>query len=146
MSEKSSIDTYRHSASHILAQAVKELFPDVKLGIGPSIEDGFYYDFDREEPFTPEDLTKIEIKMKEIIKADQKFEKTELDKKEAEKLLKKMEAPYKLELLSELPDEKAIFYKNGDFTDLCKGPHISSTGEIKAFKLLSVAGAYWTRG
>ena len=141
--DKYSIDTYRHSASHILAHAVKELFPDVKLGIGPSIQDGFYYDFDRKEPFTPEDLDKIESKMREIIKTDYKFEKTEIPRKEAEKMLKKTDATYKLDLLSEIPDEKVTFYKDGDFIDLCRGPHIPSTGEINAFKLLSIAGAYW---
>ena len=141
--KKYSIDTYRHSASHILAHAVNELFPGVKLGIGPSIQDGFYYDFDRKKPFTPEDLEKIEKKMQEIIKANFKFEKMEVPRKEAEKILEKIGAIYKLDLLSEISDEKVSFYKDGDFIDLCRGPHISSTGELKAFKLLSIAGAYW---
>lgn len=138
-----SIDVYRHSASHVMAQAVKELFPEVKLAIGPSIEDGFYYDFDRDEPFIPEDLGRIENKMNEIIKADYKFERTDVPREEAEKILKKSGAEYKLELLSEIKDENVSFYKDGDFVDLCRGPHISSTGGIKAFKLLSIAGAYW---
>ena len=141
--KKYSIDTYRHSTSHILAHAVNELFPGVKLGIGPSIQDGFYYDFDRKKPFTPEDLEKIEKKMQEIIKANFKFEKMEVPRKEAEKILEKIGAIYKLDLLSEISDEKVSFYKDGDFIDLCRGPHISSTGELKAFKLLSIAGAYW---
>lgn len=141
--EKYSIDTYRHSASHILAHAVKELFPDVKLGIGPSIQDGFYYDFDRKEPFTPKDLEKIEEKMHEVIKANFKFERMEVPRSEAEKMLKEANATYKLDLLSEIPDEKVTFYKDGNFIDLCRGPHISSTGEIKALKLLNIAGAYW---
>ena len=141
--EKYSIDTYRHSASHILAHAVKELFPEVKLGIGPSTQDGFYYDFDRKEPFTSADLEKIEAKMLEIVNADFKFERIEVSREEAEKILKKQNATYKLELLSEIPDQKVSFYRDGNFMDLCKGPHISSTGELVAFKLLSVAGAYW---
>ncbi len=142
--EKCSIDTYRHSASHILAQAVTELFPEVKLGIGPSIQDGFYYDFDKKEPFTDEDLAKIEQKMQEIIQKNTPFLREELAKKEAVELFKKLKEDYKIDLLKEIPDEKVSIYKTGeDFLDLCRGPHIESTGRIKAFKLLSVAGAYW---
>jgi len=127
-----------------MAQAVKELWPEVKLGIGPSIEDGFYYDFDRKEPFTDEDLVKIEKNMAEIIKKNEPFVREELSKKEALALFKKLNEDYKIDLLNALTDEKVSIYKTGkDFLDLCRGPHISSTGEIKAFKLLTVAGAYW---
>ncbi|MFH0752557.1 MAG: threonine--tRNA ligase [archaeon] len=132
-------ETLRHSTAHVLAQAVKRVYPDVKLGIGPAIEDGFYYDFDKKEPFTPEDLKKIEKEMNRIISADLKFEKLSKTKAEAEKLLKN--EPYKLELLKDI--EKPTFYKDGDFIDLCSGPHIGSTKEIKAFKLLRTAAAYW---
>ena len=126
-----------------MAQAVKSLWPDVKLGIGPSIEDGFYYDFDRSEPFTAEELDMIEDKMCEIIKKNYKFESEELKKADAVKLFKKMKEPYKVELIKDIPSDTVTIYKDGDFTDLCRGPHIASTGEIKAFKLMSVAGAYW---
>lgn len=137
------LSTLRHSASHVLAEAVKELFPEVKLAIGPAIEDGFYYDFDKETPFTPEDLKNIQKKMREIIKKNEKFEKIEMSYAEAKKQLK--DEPYKLELLKELKDkgEKISFYKSGNFMDLCAGPHVESTGDIKAYKLLKVAGAYW---
>ncbi len=139
-----SLDTLRHSCSHIMAQAVKELWSDVKLAIGPSIADGFYYDFDLKEPFKPEDLEKIEKKMGQIIKDDLPFIKQELPKKEALDLFKKLNEDYKVELIEALLDDKVSIYKTGDkFLDLCKGPHINSTGQIKAFKLLSVAGAYW---
>lgn len=137
------LSTLRHSTSHVMAQAVKGLWPDAKLGIGPSIEDGFYYDFDKEEPFEPTDLEKIEAKMREIIKKNYKFERQELKKADAARLFEKMSEPYKVELIKEIPDEKVTVYKDGDFVDLCRGPHIESTGRIKAFKLLSVAGAYW---
>ncbi|MBU1037488.1 MAG: threonine--tRNA ligase [Candidatus Omnitrophica bacterium] len=137
------LNILRHSTSHIMAQAVKALWPDVKLGIGPSIDDGFYYDFDKKEPFEPEDLEKIEEKMLEIIRDDHKFERSELTKAEASKLFKKKGEKYKLELIKEIPEETVTIYKNGNFVDLCRGPHIESTGEVKAFKLLSIAGAYW---
>ena len=126
-----------------MAQAVKGLWPKTKLGIGPAIEDGFYYDFDREEPFVPEDLAKIEKKMREIKNKDYKFERRELKKEEAIKLFEKMKEPYKASLIKEIPSETVTLYKDGDFLDLCRGPHIESTGQIKAFKLLSIAGAYW---
>ena len=133
---------YGHTASHILAHAVKRLYPDTKLAIGPSIEDGFYYDFDTETPFTIEDLEKIEAQMKKIIKEKLKIERFELPKAEALELMK--DEPYKVELINELEDGVAIsFYKQGEFTDLCAGPHLISTGKIKAFKLLSATGAYW---
>lgn len=135
---------YWHTSSHILAQAVKELFPDVKLGIGPAIEDGFYYDFYKETPFTQEDLEKIEEKMKEIIKKDIPIERIELTRDEARKLLEELGENFKLELLEEIPEgEKISFYRQGNFMDLCRGPHLPSTGKVKAIKLLSTSGAYW---
>ncbi len=137
---KKDLEALRHSASHILAQAVLELFPKTKLAIGPAIETGFYYDFDRTEPFTPEDLKKIEEKMNEIVKRNLKIEKSEVTKVKAKELLKNQ--PYKLELLEELKG-KITFYKQGNFIDLCAGPHVDSTSEVKAIKLLNVAGAYW---
>ncbi|MDD3906046.1 MAG: threonine--tRNA ligase [Candidatus Omnitrophica bacterium] len=135
--------TLRHSTSHVMAQAVKSLWPDVKLGIGPSIEDGFYYDFEKEEPFVPEDLELIENRMREIIQKNYKFEKKEMKKAEAVKLFKKMKEKYKVDLIEKIPGDTVTIYQDGDFIDLCRGPHIDSTGGIKAFKLLSLAGAYW---
>ena len=133
---------YWHTTSHIMAQAVKRLFPDVKFAIGPSIDDGFYYDFDVEKPFTDEDKEKIEEEMKKIIKEDIKIERFSLPKKEALELMK--EQPYKQELIEELPEgEEISFYKQGDFTDLCAGPHLMSTGKVKSVKILSSSGAYW---
>ena len=133
---------YWHTTSHIMAQAVKRLFPDVKFAIGPSIDDGFYYDFDVEKPFTDEDKEKIEEEMKKIIKEDIKIERFSLPKKEALELMK--EQPYKQELIEELPEgEEISFYKQGDFTDLCAGPHLMSTGKVKSIKILSSSGAYW---
>jgi threonyl-tRNA synthetase len=137
-------NTFRHSTSHVMAQAVKRLFPNVKLGIGPAIEEGFYYDFDREESFTPEDLEKIEKEMEKIVAEDQPFIRMEVTREEAIKRLKEMGEHYKVELVQNLPeDAKISFYKNGEFLDLCAGPHIPSTGRIKAFKLTTLAGAYW---
>ena len=133
---------YWHTTSHIMAQAVQRLFPDVKFAIGPSINEGFYYDFDVEKPFTDEDKAKIEEEMKKIIKEDIKIERFALPKKEALKLMK--DQPYKQELINELPEgEEISFYKQGDFTDLCAGPHLMSTGKIKSIKILSSSGAYW---
>lgn len=133
---------YWHTTSHIMAQAVKRLFPDVKFAIGPSIDDGFYYDFDVEKPFTDEDKAKIEEEMKKIIKENIEIERFSLPKDEALELMK--EQPYKVELIEELPeDEEISFYKQGDFTDLCAGPHLMSTGKVKAVKILSSSGAYW---
>ncbi|MFH1201461.1 MAG: threonine--tRNA ligase [Candidatus Omnitrophota bacterium] len=138
------IDTLRHSCAHVMAEAVKELWPDTKLGIGPNIEDGFYYDFDKKEAFADEDLAKIEATMREIIGRNEKFIRQEFSKDEARALFKKLKEDYKLKLIDEIPEEKVVVYKTADkFTDLCRGPHIDSTGAIKAFKLLSVAGAYW---
>jgi len=127
-----------------MAEAVKKLWPDTKLAIGPAIEDGFYYDFDKEEPFTDEDLLRIEKEMQKIIAKDEPFLHEELDKAAAVSLFKNLKEDYKVELIQALPDDKVSIYKTGKgFFDLCRGPHIKSTGEIKAFKLLSVAGAYW---
>ncbi|KPL05285.1 MAG: threonyl-tRNA synthetase [candidate division Zixibacteria bacterium SM1_73] len=132
-----------HSTSHVMAQAVQDLFPEVKLAIGPSIEQGFYYDFDKNEPFTPDDLEKIENKMEQIIKADHPFKRIELSKENAIELFSKRKEKYKLELISEIPEEQVILYQHDNFVDLCRGPHLPSTGRIKAFKLVNVAGAYW---
>lgn len=138
------LDTLRHSCSHVMAQAVKQLWPEVKLGIGPSIEDGFYYDFDKKEPFTDDDLASIENKMREIIAKNEPFSREELSKEEALGLFNKLKEDYKLGLIQDIPDATLSIYKTGDkFIDLCRGPHVRSSGEIKFFKLLSVAGAYW---
>ena len=135
---------FRHTASHIMAQAIKRLFPETKLAIGPSIADGFYYDFDRESPFTEDDLKHIEEEMKKIVKEDLKLERFELPREEAIKFMEEKGEPYKVELIKDLPEDAVIsFYKQGEFTDLCAGPHLMSTKPVKAFKLTSVAGAYW---
>jgi threonyl-tRNA synthetase len=133
----------RHSTSHILAQAVIHLFPDVKYTIGPAIENGFYYDFDLDTPLTESDLSKIEEEMRHIVDAGYKFEREVLKKSDAIELFKRLNQPYKIELIEEIPDEEVSIYKDGDFTDLCRGPHIPNTKFAKHFKLLSVAGAYW---
>ena len=137
------LEILRHSTSHVMAMAVKELFPGVKVTIGPAIEDGFYYDFDYERPFREEDLPRIEEKMAEIIKADYPFERREVTKQEAIRIFEQAGERYKLELLEDIEDDKVSLYTQGSFTDLCRGPHIPSTGKIKAFKLTKVAGAYW---
>ncbi|MFH0732848.1 MAG: threonine--tRNA ligase [Candidatus Omnitrophota bacterium] len=137
------LETLRHSTSHVLAQAVKQLWPGTKLGIGPAIENGFYYDFDKKEPFVPEDLEKIENQMRKVIKEDHKFIRKELSKQDAIKLFKGMGENYKGELINEIPDGTVSIYTSGDFTDLCRGPHIESTGKVKAFALTHIAGAYW---
>lgn len=136
-------DVLRHSASHVMASAVKEVFPDVKLAIGPAIDDGFYYDFDKDEPFTPEDLDAIAKKMKEMIKADLPFERLEMSKAEALERFKSLGERYKVELLEEIPDGQVTAYKHGEFVDLCRGPHVPSTRYARHFRLLSTAGAYW---
>jgi len=134
----------RHSAAHVLATAVTELFPDVKVAGGPPVDSGFYYDFARAEPFTPDDLEKIEARMREIVSEDQKFEYSESSRAEAQSLFEKAGEPYKLHFLSQIPpDAKVTFYRNGPFLDLCRGPHVESTAKIGAFKLTHVAGAYW---
>ncbi|WP_273040254.1 threonine--tRNA ligase, partial [Thermodesulfovibrio thiophilus] len=137
------LEILRHSVAHIMAHAVKMLFPEVQVTIGPAIEDGFYYDFDRDIPFTEEDLQKIEKKMHEIIKSRQPFIRKELSKKEAIDLFKSLGEFYKIEIINEINDDKVSIYEEGDFIDLCRGPHIPHTGIVRAFKLLSVAGAYW---
>lgn len=139
-------DTYRHTTSHILAQAMKRLYPEVKLAIGPAIEDGFYYDFDSPEPFTPEILEKLEAEMRKICKEKLRLERFELPRSEAIKFMEEREEPYKVELINDLPEDAIIsFYRQGDFVDLCAGPHLDSTGRVKgnAIKLTSVTGAYW---
>lgn len=134
----------RHTASHILAQAVKRLYPEVKLAIGPAVDNGFYYDFDAEFSFTPEMLEKIEAEMNKIVKEDLKLERFELPRAEAIKLMQEKGESYKVELIEDLPEDAVIsFYKQGDFEDLCAGPHVPSTGKVKAIRLLSIAGAYW---
>ncbi|WP_353682095.1 threonine--tRNA ligase [Tepidanaerobacter sp. EBM-49] len=133
-----------HSTSHVMAQAVKRLFPETKLAIGPAIDEGFYYDFDRDESFTPSDLEKIENEMAKIVAEDYPFCRIDVTKEEALSEFKKMGEPYKVELIEALPEDAPIsFYQQGEFKDLCAGPHIPSTGKIKAFKLTSLAGAYW---
>lgn len=135
---------FRHTTSHIMAQAIKRLYPETKLAIGPSIADGFYYDIDRETPLTSEDLEKIEAEMKKIVKEDLKLERFELPRAEAIAFMKEKEEPYKVELIEDLPEDAVIsFYRQGEFTDLCAGPHLMSTKPVKAFKLTSLAGAYW---
>jgi threonyl-tRNA synthetase len=141
MNAEEKLEIMRHSASHVMAEAVLSLFPEAKFAIGPAIEDGFYYDFDLPRSLTPEDLPVIENKMAEIIKANLPFKHREITKEEAKKLFAAQ--PYKLELIEEIPDDKVVIYEQGNFIDLCRGPHVASTGEIKAFKLMSIAGAYW---
>ena len=140
MSEEN-LEAIRHSATHVMAEAVQSFFPEAKFGIGPPIQDGFYYDFDLPRSLTPDDLITIEAKMKEIIAGNFPFVREEVEKEKAREIFKSQ--TYKLELIDELPDEKVTIYRQGDFTDLCRGPHVSTTGGIKAFKLLNVAGAYW---
>jgi threonyl-tRNA synthetase len=135
------LDTMRHSTAHVMAEAIKSMFPDAKFGIGPTIEEGFYYDFDLPRSLTPEDLPVIEAKMQEIVKSNQPFTRELVTKEEAHHIFAGQ--PYKLELIDELPEEKVTVYRQGNFTDMCRGPHIKSTGEIKVFKLMSIAGAYW---
>ncbi|MDO8567693.1 MAG: threonine--tRNA ligase, partial [Dehalococcoidales bacterium] len=141
MEKADKLEIIRHSASHVMAEAVKSIFPDAKFSIGPAIQDGFYYDFDLPRPLTPDDLPVIEKKMREIVAANQPFVRKDITKEEAKRIFAAQ--PYKLELLDEIPDEKVSLYEQGSFTDLCRGPHVQSTGEIKAFKLVSIAGAYW---
>jgi len=137
------LEILRHSTAHVMAEAVKHLYPEAKVTIGPPIENGFYYDFDYPPGFTPEALEKIEQEMRKIISQNEQFQRQEISKKEAQELFQSLNETYKLEILKEIPEEKVSIYKNGDFIDLCRGPHIESTGKIKTFKLLSVAGAYW---
>ena len=139
--EGEKLEIMRHSAAHIMAEAVQSIFPDAKFGIGPAIESGFYYDFLLPRSLTPEDLPLIETKMGEIIASNLPFVRQEVTKEEARRLFTAQ--PYKLELIDEIQDEKVSLYRQGSFVDLCRGPHVSFTGEIKAFKLVSIAGAYW---
>jgi threonyl-tRNA synthetase len=137
------LPTLRHSTSHVMAQAVKRLFPDVKLAIGPAIEDGFYYDFLKATPFTPEDLERIEAVMTEIVKADYPFVREELPRNDAIRLFEQRGEPFKAEILRGIDAETVSLYRQGEFLDLCRGPHVPSTGALKVFKLLSSSGAYW---
>ncbi len=142
--DKNGKEAFWHTSSHILAQAVKRLFPEAKLAIGPAIDNGFYYDFDVKDPFTPEDLERIEEEMAKIVKEDYKIERFEMSRQEAIEQMERAGEIYKVELIKDLPEDAVIsFYKQDDFADLCAGPHILSTGKVKAIKLLSVAGAYW---
>jgi threonyl-tRNA synthetase len=143
LSTEQGIETYRHSASHVMAQAVKRLFPKVRLAIGPPIADGFYYDFDLDEHLTPEHLAKIEDEMKKIVTENHPFKREELPRGKAMEMFRSMGEKYKVELLEGITEEKVSIYRDGEFLDLCRGPHLERTGDIRAFKLLHVAGAYW---
>jgi threonyl-tRNA synthetase len=137
------LEIMRHSASHVMAEAVKSIFPGVKIAIGPAIEAGFYYDFDTPEPFTPEDLARIEQRMAQLVAQNLPYERREVSREEAIRLFREMNEIYKVELLEEIPQERVSLYRQGDFIDLCRGPHIPSTGYIGAFKLTGISGAYW---
>jgi len=139
--EMTRLDTMRHSASHVMAEAVKMLFPEAKFGIGPPIEDGFYYDFDLPRPLVPEDLASIEENMRKSVAARAPFVREEMDRDKARQLFASQ--PYKLELIDDLPDQTVTIHRSGSFVDLCRGPHVGSTGDVGPFKLLSIAGAYW---
>lgn len=144
LKDKEGLDVYRHTTAHVLAQAVKNIFPTSKLAIGPTVENGFYYDIEFKTPITREDLPKIENEMKEIIKSDLPIERFTYNRQDALKIFRDFSEPYKVELINDLPKDSVIsFYKQGDFMDLCRGPHLPSTGKIKAFKLTSITGAYW---
>ena len=137
------LDVLRHSTAHLMAQAVQSLFPGIQVTIGPTIEDGFYYDFKRDRPFTPEEIEKIEARMEEIAKSNLKVSREEMPKSQAIELFRGLGEDYKVEILEEIPDDVVSLYRQGDWVDLCRGPHVPSTGAIKAFKLTGVAGAYW---
>jgi threonyl-tRNA synthetase len=141
VADSDKLEMMRHSASHVLAEAVLSVFPGAKFGIGPATQDGFYYDFELPRPLTTEDLPVLEAKMKEIVAADLPFTREEVTKEKARRLFSAQ--PYKLELIDEIADEKVGVYRQGNFLDLCRGPHVSTTGQIKAFRLVSIAGAYW---
>ena len=144
LKDKEGLDVYRHTTSHVLAQAVKNIFPTSKLAIGPTVENGFYYDIEFKTPISQQDIVKIENEMKSIIKSDFPIERLVYSKKDAVKIFKDFSEPYKVELINDLQKDAVIsFYKQGDFMDLCRGPHLPSTGKIKAFKLTSITGAYW---
>ena len=137
------LEILRHSTSHLMAQAVKRLYPNVQVTIGPAIKDGFYYDFDTDKPFTDEDLPKIEAEMKKIIKENIPVIRKIMTKKDAIEYFKKNNEPYKVEIIEDIDADTVSFYEQGDFIDLCRGPHVPSTGYLKAYKLMSVAGSYW---
>jgi threonyl-tRNA synthetase len=141
MPKEERLERYRHSAAHIMAEAVTDIFPTAKLGIGPPIDNGFYYDFELPRPLSTEDLPDIEERMRKRIESNVPFEPSQISKDEAAKLFK--DQPYKLELIRDIPDARVGLYKQGEFVDLCQGPHVARTGEVPAFKLMSVAGAYW---
>src|SRR3989338_225802 len=144
MEYKTDLDKLRHSCSHVMAEDVQNLWPDVKVTIGPAIENGFYYDFDRKDPFTPEDLEKIEKEMRKIVARKPAFTQSFMLRKEAAELFQKKNETYKVELIEGIPDEKVSIFKTGEeWLDLCKGPHVNNAGEIKNIKLLSVVRAYW---
>ncbi len=144
LKDKEGLEVYRHTCAHVLAQAIKNIYPTCKLAIGPVIDNGFYYDIDFNTPITQDDFTKIESEMNKIIKAKTQIERFELPRAEALKLMKKYKESYKAELINDLPEDAVIsFYKQGTFTDLCRGPHLPNTGKIKAFKLVSISGSYW---
>lgn len=144
VNSEESKEILRHSTAHVMAQAVKRLFPEVKVAIGPAIENGFYYDFDKPEPFTQQDLGLIEKEMKKIIKEDLPIDGKEVSREEALKFFRESDEIYKVELIEDMPDvDKVTLYSQGEFVDLCRGPHVESTGKLKEFKLLSIAGAYW---
>ncbi|MDR7520247.1 MAG: TGS domain-containing protein, partial [Armatimonadota bacterium] len=136
-------EVYWHSTAHLMAQAVKQLFPEAKLAIGPPIEDGFYYDFDIGRPFSPEDLERIEARMRELAARDQPIERVEIPRDEVRRMYEEQGEVYKLELLEDIPDERVSFYRQDGFADMCRGPHLPSTGHIRAIKLLATSGAYW---
>ncbi len=142
--DEAGVEVFKHSAAHLLAHAVKRLYPEAKLAIGPSIDRGYYYDFDLDEKFKQEDLVKIEKEMKKISSEKLTIERMVVSRDEALKMCKEMGEDYKVELIEDLPEDEVItFYKQGDFIDLCMGPHVPNTGLLKASKLLSIAGAYW---
>lgn len=143
IAQEEGLKILRHSTSHILAHAVQEIFKEAKIAIGPAIDNGFYYDFDYTRPFTTEDLKIIELKMQEIIDRNYPFIRKEVDREDAVKIFTERNEPYKLELIQEIPDDRVSLYQDGEFIDLCRGPHLPSTGWVKAFKLTGVAGAYW---
>ena len=137
------LDVLRHSTAHLMAQAVKRLFPQTQVTIGPTIENGFYYDFKRDAPFTTDDLAQIEAVMHEIAKADFPVQREEIERTAAIEMFRQMGEAYKAEILQGIPDERVSLYRQGEFVDLCRGPHVASTGCLRAFKLTSIAGAYW---
>ena len=142
--DEEGVDVIRHSTAHLLAHAVKQLFPEAQVTIGPVIDNGFYYDFAYKRPFTPEDLQKIEKKMAELAKQNQSVERKVMPRDEAIEFFKNMGEAYKAEIISDIPaGEDISLYQQGDFIDLCRGPHVPSTGKLKAFKLMKLAGAYW---